>query len=183
MKFAGRFFSSVYGWPRCAALLKPFGHCQLTQDKAKLSGRDTWSTHTKQWRLTQRPRLSKTWQLANCISAHNILFVPGRKPDDDSQSITWFQTPSRFVWNKRGKIPHPNNEDVLMRRLEQLLKQQRVLHALLKPEQQNYSAACSSTAPKTGGNLVEQGTGIKMQLQRGKVTASQFSKVHVYITV
>jgi len=68
-----------------------------------------------------------------------------------------------------------------MRRLEQLLKQQRVLHALLKPEQQNYSAARSSTAPKTGGNLVEQGTGIKMQLQRGKVTASQFSKVHVYI--
>ena len=55
MKFAGRFFSSVYGWPRCAALLKPFGHCQLTQDKAKLSGRDMWSTHTKQWRLTQRP--------------------------------------------------------------------------------------------------------------------------------
>jgi len=63
-----------------------------------------------------------------------------------------------------------------MRRLEQLLKQQRVLHALLKPEQ-NYSDACSSTAPKTGGNLVEQGTGIKMPLQRGKVTASQFSHV------
>lgn len=47
-------------------------------------------------------------------------------------------------------------------------EQQKVLHALLKPEKQNYSDACSSTAPKTGGESGGKGdwkSGIKIQLQ------------------
>jgi hypothetical protein len=121
--------------------------------------------------------LSKTWQLAKCVPSSHLeqarrptiilMHVPCRKRDD-SQSITWFRAPSRFVWRKEKRFLIPT-----MCPSEQLLSSKPCscpAKRAVEPRQQNYSDACSGTAPETGRILMEVnwwGSSIRKQMQRG----------------
>jgi hypothetical protein len=167
MKFAGRFLCSPFR-----------SHLSIANEhKAKQNYQaGTCGAHWKQWMLPQSPSCQRrgNWPTAYRPTIYNLYLVENQtttaKASHDSR------LPRVLFEEKEERFPIPTRMcwwDVQ----NNFWAAKGVLHALLKPEQ-NYSDACSSTAPKTGGNLVEQGTGIKtkMQLQRG---SSQCSNVHV----
>jgi hypothetical protein len=101
-----------------AALRSPFeASCPLPtntrQDAAKLSDRDMWSTH-KAMKAHPRSWLSKTRQLANCLSAHIILLYIVENQTTTAKALpdTYDTRLPRVLFEERANVPHPN-EDVL----------------------------------------------------------------------
>jgi len=120
----------------------------------------TCGAHRKQWRLTQRPSCQRrgNWPTAYRPTIYYLYLV-------ENQTTT-------------AKASHDS-------RLPRVLFEEKEERFLIPTT----GASCAAKARtelfwcmqqhRTQDTRESGGTGIKMQLQRGKVAASQFSKVHV----